>query len=78
VTSASGILKFLDNIVALYAHVGGMVLVVFVSLLFLEFQLTLTFLCGFVVCVVSLYLYHHDPVRELVRTGAIKLDMSGK
>ncbi len=60
----AAIFKFIDNIMALYSHVAAMMLVVLCSVMFLGFTLTTTFVCGFAVCIISLFLYHHNPTPE--------------
>ncbi len=60
----AAIFKFIDNIMALYAHVAAMMLVVICSILFLGFKASTTFVCGFAVCIISLFLYHHQPPPE--------------
>ena len=66
----SGIFKFIDNIMALYSHVAAMMVVVICSVIFLGFTINTTFVCGFVVCVISLFLYHHNPVPVEVSSKA--------
>ena len=57
----TGIFKYIDNIMALYAHVSAMMIVVVCSALFFRFTISATFVCGFLVCIISLFLYNHTP-----------------
>ena len=74
--SPAAIFKFIDNIMALYAHVAAMMLVVVCSVLFLGFNVNTTFVCGFAVCVISLFLYHHNPPAAGDAAAAGKHDAS--
>jgi hypothetical protein len=55
---------------ALYAHVCAMMMVVICSVLFLGFPVSATFVCGFVVCIISLYLYHHRSAAQDTRLSS--------
>jgi len=68
------VFKYLDNIATLYAHVLSMLAVVLVSWLLFGMHISLTLLCGFSTCILSLFLYHHNPTlmpahREAVKGG---------
>lgn len=54
--------KFLDNIVVSYAHAIAMFFTTIISLVYFSFDISLEFICGLSVCVVSMYLYHMEEI----------------
>lgn len=64
------ILKYLDNIACVYSHSMAMMLTMLFSMLFFSFHPTLEFGCGFIVLIVSMYIYHHPQARADVSPSA--------
>ena len=52
--------KFLDNIVVSYAHAVAMFITTIVSVIYFQFEISLEFICGLLICIVSMYLYHME------------------
>jgi len=74
--TAGVIYKFLDNIAAVFAHSLAMIVTMTASAIWLDFQPTLTFVCGVGTVFISMYLYHTVP--NVQESSSIRTKSGGK
>jgi drug/metabolite transporter (DMT)-like permease len=73
--AAATVFRWLDNLQALYGHSVAMLLVTLASMVLFSFEAGLLYWCGFLVCLVSMWLYHQrgdadEEAREAVAVAS--------
>ena len=57
----AAVFKYLDNITNVYKNATTMMITMVLSAMYLDFQPSITFVCGFIICSISLLLYNVTP-----------------